>query len=97
MTALAYVFATLGLAPGSPSSAFLFRVGTPDDATGFVAFDGTAGFGFGFGFGAGDEDTGGFEAGEDVFGTGPSLPTDASSAANCKTGISMTKRTTEDR
>ena len=58
-----------------------------------MAFAATAGFGFG----AGDEDAGGLEAGAGVFCAGPSLPTDASSAANCEPVISMTKPTTEDR
>lgn len=68
------VLRVFGLVPASPSSAFLFSV--PGDATVFVAFATIVGFGFCAAFaGAGDFDTG-------VVADWPSLPTEASNAAN---------------
>lgn len=73
------VLTVFGFAPGSLSSAFLFSVGAPGVAADFAALTAVVGFGFG----TGEEDAGGLEAGDCcVFATGPSLPTDASSAAN---------------
>lgn len=68
------VLSVFGLVPASPSSAFLFSV--PGDATVFEAFATIVGFGFW----AADAGAGDFAAGA-VAGW-PSLPTDASNAAN---------------
>jgi hypothetical protein len=65
-----------GLAPASPSSAFLLSVGAPDEAVGLAVFATMVGLGFGgFVAFAGD-----FAAG--AVADWPSLPTDASNAAN---------------
>lgn len=64
-----------GLVPASPSSAFLFNV-PPGDATAFPAFATIVGFGFCVAAaGAGDFATG-------AVADWPSLPTEASNAAN---------------
>jgi hypothetical protein len=70
------VLSVFGRAPASPSSAFLFSVVAVCEAVGLVAFATIVGLGF-------DADV----AGAGDFATGavadfPSLPTDASSAAN---------------
>lgn len=77
------VLMTLGRAPESPSSAFLFSVAAPVDATGLLAFATIVGFGFD----AGVAVAGDFGAG--AFVDCPSLPTDASNAANWTSGVSM--------
>jgi len=78
------VLNVFGLAPASPSSAFLFNVGALDAPGCFAAFATIVGLGFGTveAF-AGDLDTG-----TGVFAADPSLPTDASSAANWTDRIS---------
>jgi hypothetical protein len=70
------VLMVFGLAPASPSSAFLLSVGAPDEAVGLAVFATMVGLGFGgiVAF-AGD-----FAAG--AVADWPSLPTDASNAAN---------------
>jgi hypothetical protein len=73
-----------GLAPVSPSSAFLFNVGALGAAVGLVVFATIVGLGFG----AVEAFAGDLETGAGVFADGPSLPTDASSAANWKEHIS---------
>jgi len=72
------VLEVFGLAPVSPSSAFLFKVGALGVAVGFAVFATIVGLGFG----AGEADAGDLEAGAGVLADDPSLPTDASSAAN---------------
>jgi hypothetical protein len=67
-----------GLAPASPSSAFLFNVGALGAAVGLAVFATIVGLGFG----ADEAFAGDLETGAGVFVDGPSLPTDASSAAN---------------
>jgi hypothetical protein len=70
------VLMVFGLAPASPSSAFLFSVGAPDEAYGLAVFATIVGLGFvAFVAEAGD-----FAAG--AVADWPSLPTDASNAAN---------------
>ena len=73
-----------GLAPASPSSAFLFNVGALGAAVGLVVFATIVGLGLG----AVEAFAGDLLAGAGVFADGPSLPTDASSAANWKEHIS---------
>jgi hypothetical protein len=70
------VLMVFGLAPASPSSAFLFRVGAPDEAAGLAVFATIVGLGFG----AFVAEAGDFAAG--AVADWPSLPTDASNAAN---------------
>ena len=67
-----------GLAPTSPSSAFLFSVGALGAAAGLAVFATIVGLGFG----AVEAVAGDLETGAGVFADDPSLPTDASSAAN---------------
>jgi len=72
------VLTVFGLAPVSPSSAFLFKLGALGVVAGFAVFATIVGLDFG----AGDADAGDLEAGAGVLADDPSLPTDASSAAN---------------
>jgi hypothetical protein len=70
------VLIVFDLAPASLSSAFLLSVGELFDKSGFVAFATIVGLGFG----AAVVDAGDFAAG--TVADWPSLPTDASNAAN---------------
>lgn len=70
------VLKVFGRAPESPSSAFLFSVEAPGGGPAFAAFATMVGLGFG----AAVAEAGDFAAG--VFADWPSLPTDASNAAN---------------